>query len=53
MQAIVAAEDPLRPLADAEIARLLLADGAAPARRTVAKYRKLAGIPPRGERGRA
>jgi RNA polymerase sigma-54 factor len=53
MQAIVAAEDPLRPLADAEIARLLLADGAALARRTVVKYRGLAGIPPRGERRRA
>ena len=52
MRAIVAAEDPARPLSDAALADLLLPDGAALARRTVAKYRGLAGIPPRSARRR-
>ena len=50
MRALVAAEDPSHPLDDAAIARLLLPEGAALARRTVAKYRALAGIPPRSAR---
>ena len=50
MRAIVAAEDPASPLSDADIAELLLQEGAALARRTVVKYRGLAGIPPRAAR---
>ena len=50
MQDIVAAEDTTRPLSDADIAKQLLPEGAALARRTVAKYRGLAGIPPRAAR---
>lgn len=53
MQAIVAAEDPAHPLSDEAIARLLLEEGAALARRTVVKYRGLAGIGPRAQRRRA
>ena len=53
MRQIVAAEDPARPLSDAAIAERLLPEGAALARRTVAKYRGLAGIPPRAARRRA
>lgn len=52
MRAIVAAENPARPLSDAAIAERLLPEGAALARRTVAKYRGLAGIPPRASRRR-
>lgn len=50
MRAIVAAENPARPLSDAAIAERLLPEGAALARRTVAKYRGLAGIAPRATR---
>ncbi len=53
MRHIVAAEDPSQPLSDAAIAERLLPEGAALARRTVAKYRSLAGIPPRAARRRA
>ncbi|MBS0125992.1 RNA polymerase factor sigma-54 [Thetidibacter halocola] len=53
MREIVAAEDPAQPLSDAAIAERLLPEGAALARRTVAKYRGLAGIPPRAARRRA
>lgn len=52
MRAMVAAEDPARPLSDSAIAAGLLPEGAALARRTVAKYRTLAGIPPRAKRRR-
>jgi len=51
--ALIAAEDPRHPLSDAEIARLLLPEGAALARRTVAKYRTLAGIAPQSGRRKA
>ena len=50
---LIAAEDPRHPLSDAEIARLLLPEGAALARRTVAKYRTLAGIAPQSGRRKA
>lgn len=53
MKAIVAAEDKSKPLTDAEIATILLPEGAALARRTVAKYRSLAGIPSRSARREA
>lgn len=49
---LVAAEDPGAPLSDAALARHLTEAGAAVARRTVAKYRAEAGIPPRDRRGR-
>lgn len=45
LRAIVAAEDPARPLSDDAIAQRLAQGGAALARRTVAKYRAQAGIP--------
>ncbi|WP_243645047.1 RNA polymerase factor sigma-54 [Rhodovulum euryhalinum] len=51
---IVAAEDPVRPLSDADIVRRAEAEGARLARRTVAKYRDLLGIPSSYDRrGRA
>lgn len=53
MRAIVAAEDKARPLSDAALAALLLPAGAALARRTVAKYRGMAGIPARSLRREA
>lgn len=46
MRLIVASEDPASPFTDDAIAGMLLPEGAALARRTVAKYRRLAGIPP-------
>lgn len=49
---IVAEEDPQAPLSDAEIARRLATAGIALARRTVAKYRGEAGIPPQDRRQR-
>lgn len=52
MREIVGTEDPARPLSDDMLSHLLLSDGAALARRTVAKYRHLAGIPPRSIRRR-
>lgn len=53
MKEIVASENPARPHSDEALSRLLLAEGAALARRTVAKYRRLAGIPAQAERRRA
>lgn len=50
MRALVAKEDATNPLTDAALAKSLLPEGAALARRTVAKYRKLAGIPSRAAR---
>jgi RNA polymerase sigma-54 factor len=46
LSAAVAAEDVARPLSDLALARLLSEGGAEIARRTVAKYRALLGIPP-------
>lgn len=43
---MVAAEDPAHPLSDAALAAALAGTGAAVARRTVAKYREMLGIPP-------
>ncbi|NGM44698.1 RNA polymerase sigma-54 factor [Rhodobacter sp. SGA-6-6] len=43
---LVAAEDAARPLSDAALAQALAAAGAPVARRTVAKYRDMLGIPP-------
>lgn len=50
---MVAAEDPVRPLSDDELARALSGAGAPLARRTVAKYRDMLGIPPAFRRRRA
>ncbi|MEG2174752.1 MAG: RNA polymerase factor sigma-54 [Oscillospiraceae bacterium] len=44
LRAMVAAEDPVRPLSDSELAARLSADGIQLARRTVAKYREELGI---------
>jgi RNA polymerase sigma-54 factor len=52
MREIVGAEDRANPLSDDALSRLLLPHGAALARRTVAKYRRLAGIPSRATRRR-
>lgn len=52
MREIVGAEDRANPLSDHALSRLLLPHGAALARRTVAKYRRLAGIPSRATRRR-
>jgi RNA polymerase sigma-54 factor len=46
-------EDPSRPLSDSEIVNLLLKNNIPIARRTVAKYRTMAGIPPSNKRKRA
>ena len=43
---MVAAEDPARPLTDAALSAALAGAGAPVARRTIAKYRDLLGIPP-------
>lgn len=45
IRSAVAAEDPAKPLSDAQIVELLKAEGIILARRTVAKYRELEGIP--------
>ena len=45
LKAIVRAEDKAHPHSDERLSELLKAEGFAVARRTVAKYRKLAGIP--------
>ena len=39
-------EDPHHPLSDQRLSELLLAEDIPAARRTVAKYRELMGIPP-------
>lgn len=43
--ALIAAENPARPLSDQEIARQIAEKGPSIARRTVAKYREMEGIP--------
>lgn len=43
--ALAAAEDPAHPLSDSRLSELLKAEGFSVARRTVAKYRALAGVP--------
>jgi len=48
---IIQAEDPNRPYSDDQIASLLRRQGFKVARRTVAKYRGLLGIPPSTQRG--
>jgi len=48
----VQAEDPQHPLSDAEIAKILAEQGVQIARRTVAKYREGANIPPASQRRR-
>lgn len=45
LRALVAAEDPLKPLSDQALTEALAAQGIPLARRTVAKYRELLGIP--------
>ena len=50
MRRIVGAEDPLQPLSDGVIARLMSEQGIRIARRTVAKYRESLGIPPMDHR---
>lgn len=52
LRALVAAEDPGRPLSDGELARRLAGDGMPVARRTVAKYRDRLRIPPAAGRRR-
>lgn len=52
IRALVADEDPAHPLSDARIAELLGADGCQVARRTVAKYRAIAGVPGASARSR-
>ncbi len=49
---LVAAEDRVAPLSDAALARALTQDGEPVARRTIAKYRGLLGIPPAHARRR-
>ena len=53
MRELVAKEDTANPLTDEALAKSLLAEGAALARRTVTKYRRLAGIPSRAARRHA
>lgn len=48
--ALIAAEDPRRPLSDTKLTALLAAEGLELARRTVASYRTQAGIPSPSER---
>jgi RNA polymerase sigma-54 factor len=43
---LVGAEDGKKPLSDARLAEILGEQGIVVARRTVAKYRELLGIPP-------
>ena len=43
--ALVAAEDPKKPLSDAKLAKLLADKGLEISRRTVVKYREQLGIP--------
>lgn len=53
IEAIVAGEDPARPLSDQAIADALAAEGIEISRRTVNKYREELGIPARSARRRA
>ena len=50
LKALVAAEDKAHPLSDEKLSALLKGEGFPVARRTVAKYRALAGIPGTSER---
>ena len=50
LKAFVAAEDKAHPLSDEKLSELLKGEGFSVARRTVAKYRALAGIPGTSER---
>ena len=50
IEEIIREEDPAHPLSDQKIADLLIARGLQTARRTVAKYREIAGIPPASAR---
>ena len=50
---LISAENPMKPLSDNQIARLLSEDGIKVARRTVAKYREVMKIVSSGERKRA
>ena len=52
MRDLVAREDRARPLSDEALVALLTAEGAVVARRTVAKYREMLGIPPAHRRRR-
>ncbi len=52
LRALVAAEDPARPLSDQALADLLAKEGLPIARRTVVKYRGLLGIPTAADRRR-
>ena len=45
LKELIAAEDPLKPLSDAQLARLLAEQGLRLARRTVTKYRTLMRVP--------
>jgi RNA polymerase sigma-54 factor len=49
---LIAAENPIKPLSDSKIAKLLSEQGIRVARRTVAKYREGMTIPPSNERKR-
>ena len=53
LQRLVAAEDSAKPLSDAALSASLSADGAPVARRTVAKYREMLGLPPAHRRRKA
>lgn len=46
MQELIAAEDPVHPLSDVEIAQRLSRQGLTVARRTVTKYRQMLKVPP-------
>lgn len=50
---MIAAEDPAQPLTDAALAEALSGAGAPLARRTIAKYREILGIPPASRRRQA
>lgn len=50
---IIASEDPRKPYTDQTIVRMLRREGIDIARRTVAKYRELMGIPPSNRRRRS
>jgi len=50
IQNLIAHENPQKPLSDARLVSLLKAEGVAVARRTVAKYREVIGLPPSHQR---
>lgn len=50
IQRLVKAEDPKKPLSDEQLVKLLQAEGVDVARRTIAKYRGILGIPGTAER---